>query len=450
MLGTEAILRSPFKSLYRLAIPLILNELVLAFYNIIGVFYMTRLGEDYVAALNYALPSFLFFIAVSIGLGVGTTYYVAKNLGAGRVGRAKWIAGSAIWVSLGLSALVCVIGFVGTPYLLAVTGASGHVLEISMGYQRVIFLGVFSFIFNYICLSILEGTGNTALPVKIQLLTTILNAILDPFFIFYLHLHAIGAAIGTVLASVIGSAIFIYILFFKRDSEFRLPLAWPNYQVNLLKKLFRIGMPAFLELLIVSATMATLNRLVAFYGVAAMAAISIGLKIEALCLLCMIGLANAAVPLMGTLKGAGEVKKFRAVSYFVILNACGISLILGVALFLLSPFIMTFFTSDPVIKSIVLGFFVVVILEHPLFAFAFAIGKVMQGLGTSIPALGFTAFRMIVGMLVSYTWALYFNGGLLGVWWSFVIVAVWVAIGAWIVLAQALKKYEAGLVVVER
>ena len=189
-------------ALFRLAVPIILGNVLQTGYQLTDAFWIGRLGAAAVAAVSVSFPVTFLVIALGAGFGIAGATLSAQYMGAGRQDMVNHVAAQTMLMVLVTSAVLGTAGYILAPYLLELVGVAPDVYSGALGFMRVSFIGII-FVFLYgMFQALMRGVGETRIPLLIVLLTVLLNFLLDPLFIFGwgpLSPHGVmGAAIATL------------------------------------------------------------------------------------------------------------------------------------------------------------------------------------------------------------------------------------------------------------
>ena len=146
------------KPLVVLSLPIVLSQMLQVGYNLADTFWVGRLGQEAVSALSYSWPLVFLMISVAGGFTVAGTVLVAQNKGAGNDDRVNYAAGQTIAFVVVVAAVFSVLGYVFTPSLVSLVGATPGTVEyaLSVEYTRTIFLGVV-FMFGFFIFQAEDG-----------------------------------------------------------------------------------------------------------------------------------------------------------------------------------------------------------------------------------------------------------------------------------------------------
>jgi putative MATE family efflux protein len=214
----KALLEGPvLTSLIKLAVPIVVANLLQAGYQLVDAFWVGRLGGYAVAAVSISTPVTFLTIALGTGFALAGSILIAQYFGAGDQKMVNHVAAQTLLLVVLLSVLLGAAGYLLSPFFLHLLRVSPDVYEGALSFLRVSFIGlVFNFSF-FVFQSIMRGIGNVTMPVYIVLGTVILNFVLDPLFIFgwgpIKGQGVMGAALATLSTQSIASIIGFVILF---------------------------------------------------------------------------------------------------------------------------------------------------------------------------------------------------------------------------------------------
>ena len=412
---------NPETAVRKLAIPVMISMLLTASYNIIDGIWITGLGEAAIAGIGFVTPIFMILNGVSVGLGSGVTSSISRFVGAHDKSRASDSAAHSIIILFIASIILTLIFLVIQEPLLRIYGASGTALEEALSYSTPLFLGLIGIMFANGASGILRGEGDMKRAMYAVVVSVILNAILDPIFIYTFGLGAAGAAIATVLSSLISAIVILYWLLVKKDTYVDINLRKFKFNSKITKNILKVGIPASLDMFIMSIAVALYLIFITIisgdYGVAAYTS---GQRIYLFAIMPLTAIGTAVVAVCGSAFGAenGDYLS-RAHKYgakFGILFGLAVTII--VVLFA-TP-IASIFAYTPETSHLVSGialFLQFAFLSIPLTGAGMASSFLYQGIGRGITSLFFTIFREVIcTVILTYLFGIVFGWGLIGIW----------------------------------
>ena len=386
------------KLLVGFAIPCIISMLVTALYNIVDqIFIGQGVGMLGNAATNIAFPLSTSCTAISLLLGIGSATNFSLKLGAGEEKESAEYAGNGICLMaiFGI-ALFAVTTIFLTP-MLKFFGATSEVLPYAQEYTRITAIGFPFLIANTGMSKLILADGSPRYSMTSMLVGAIVNTILDPIFIFGLHMGMRGAALATIIGQIVSFCISLrYMFHFK---TIRLTKESFHMTGRHIENIFKFGASACFNQIAMTIVQIVLNNSLTYYGALSpygkaipLAACGIVMKTNAILLAVIIGISQGSQPIIGFNYGAKQYDRVRGVYKLAIQCNLVISLI-GFLLFQLCPrqIISLFGTGDALyfefaVKFMRIFLFMVLLNGVQLLSSNFfaAIGKPVKGMLLSL------------------------------------------------------------------
>jgi len=391
----QSFLNNPVKSMWNLAIPIMIGMGIQTLYTIIDMIFIGRLGGDAIAAVAFNMPIFFFIMGLSFGLGNGVTASIARFIGAEDKVNADNSAEHALAFAFIISTVLTLSGLFYGKRILSFMGCTNEILPLAWDYLRISCYGISFGVFSGFFRSILAGEGEMKLPMIVAGLGTVLNTILDPIFIFYLDYGVSGAAWATTISQIIVWCIFVYMFFIKDQTyvQFKLKDFSPSSYIML--DIVKVGVPVSMSMIVMALGQLVFNRLLVKFSTSAVAAYQIGGRIDMLVFLPIFGIASALTTIIGMFYGANEIDKIKFISWYGIKSSVIITSICSIFLFLFAPIVISVFTSDSYIQEISIYYLRTISILFPFISIGLTIGRILQGLGTGMPSLIITIIRVI-------------------------------------------------------
>ncbi len=439
----ETFINNPKKAVWSLTVPMLLGMIVQYLYSLTDTFFVSKISTDAIAAMQFNLPFVFFAISICFGLGIGITALISQALGAQNVHRANNAAEHAVLMGVVLGIFISGISIIFRYPIFKLLGAPENIIGLAVKYFEII---VFGFIFNILGVffrSILSGEGDAKTPVRFMIIGTVINIALDPLFIFVFKLGIAGAAWATITAQFVVTILYIVFFFVKKDSLVQFKFSDFSFSWEIIGSTFKIGLPASLSMIIMSFGQMLYNRIVVYFGSDAVAAVGIGMRLDQLFFLPIMGLAGSLVTLIGMFFGAKRIDLVRSTWIYVIKWGEILALTFGLLFYFISPYFMKMFTSDPAIIETGVTYVRYVVFAYPFIVVGMISGRVFQGLGNGMPGLILTTLRIAVIIVpLALLFTRVFDWGVNGVFLSQVISSFIASIIAYFWLSGSLKKNE--------
>lgn len=416
---------SVWKGLMSLAGPMFISTTLQNAQNLIGLFWVGRLGSDAVAALAMSGTILMMLFPVVMGLATGTVAVVSRSTGAGRAGEAEEAAGQSLGVAMICGIVAGAVGWYWAGDICRLQGAAGEVAHLGTQYLGIAFLGCFTVFLLFIGNSILQASGNTVVPMRAMILATILNLVLDPIFIFGLlgvpRMGVEGAAVAMVLAQAAALVVVLRALA-QGKSGVRVRLADWQLRWEPAWRLMRIGIPSSGQMLSRSLMSVALMRIVAGCGTAAVAAYGIGARFHMLILMPAFVLGNAAGAMVGQNLGAGHPDRAQRAAWLATAMDAVIMLVCALGLTLFAAPLVRMFDRNPEVVRMGADYLRITSFFHVFAALSIVLGRALQGAGDTLAPMVTT----IIGLWgIQVPLAIFMAHHMVpathGIWWSVAI-----------------------------
>lgn len=372
--------------------------------DMVDMYFLTLLGEqELAAAVGFAGTLIFFLVSVSIGLQIALGALVARAEGAHRRDLARRYCSSGLLFSFLCAVVICVAGWLHLEELLQLLGARGLTLEYANSYARIILPNLPVLVLGMSAASAVRAVGDARRSMWATIAGSLVNAVLDPLFIFTLGWGLEGAAWASVVARMVVFAVAWHAV----HAVHGLP-RWISREEFLgdLRPLFRIAGPAVLTNLATPLGGSFVLRTMSQFGDSAVAGAAIMGRIAPVAFCALFALSSAVGPIIGQNAGAGLYDRVRAtLRDAMVFNAVYVALV-WLILWLLSDQIVRAFSAEGMAEDLIrfycnflVGAFVFNgalfvanasfnNLHHPHWATGFNFGRALLG---TIPAVYFGA-----------------------------------------------------------
>lgn len=412
------------QTLKQMTIPMIYGMILLMTFNLVDTFFVGLLGTQPLAAISFTFPITFTVISLTIGLGIGTSAVIARSLGKGDSKFAKCSGTSALILGAFVVGILSFGGYLFTDEIFTLLGASEELLPIIRDYTDYWFLGSVFLIGPMLGNSILRANGDTKTPSIVMGVGGIINAILDPIFIFgFGPIEAMGikgAAIATLVSWLVGTAYVLYIVGYKRHL-IHTSLVFLKTITQSSKAILHIGLPAAGANMLTPIAAAILTAIAATYGDSAVAAFGVGSRIESIACLVVLAMSMTLPPFISQNFGAGNMHRveegYKTSVKFVLIW----QVIIYALLALTAPWIADAFSKEQSVADIIKLFIWILPLGYGLQGIIILTNSSFNALHKPMAALWLSIVRLFVcyvplAYLGSELYGIegFFVGGLLG------------------------------------
>lgn len=438
----DAFIANPYKSMWTMAMPIIAGMMVQTLFNVVDIMFIGWLGADEVTAVAFVSPLFFIIIGLGVGIGTGTTATIAQYIGQKDKENAEKTASQTILIGFLSTIFLTVLGVIYGEGLLSILGAEGEILSIAYSYLRILTFGLGLVIFSMFFRAILAGEGETKIPMIIGLIGTVLNLILDPILIFTFDYGVRGAAFATIISQIAMVASYLFIIFVKKSTYISFNIRNISLDNYIISKIFQIGIPSSLSMLIISFGQVVMNKILVNYSTEAVAAYQIVSRLDMLLFMPILGIAISLTTIVGMFYGAKEYKKLLSVVYYGINRAVIITTISVILFFMLAKNILPIFSSNLMVIDIGVTYLKVIILAYPAVGISVICSRVCQALGQGVPLLITTTTRVLILTAPLSYYFYYIGKPLEWVWYSQVFAILIAAIISYAWMKFYFKKFN--------
>lgn len=418
------------KHVKAIAIPAGLGFFFNTMFNVVDTFFAGWISTEALAALTISFPVFFIIVAFVQGLSTGGSALISNALGSKNQKEAEKISAQILSFAFIFYCLLIPICLSVSPKLFQMLGAEGTYLTSVVSYMNIIFLGSFFLILLYSANAILLAHGNSTVLKNFLIAGFVLNALLDPWFLFGgFGLPAMGIqgiALATVVTMVLG---FVYVFFKVIQSKYLKITSFADFipQKSSFLDIAKQSFPASINMMTIGIGIFVINFFIKDFGQSAVAAFGIGIRIEQISLMPIIGLTIASLAIIGQNNGAKLYRRVQetlniTVKYgaFLTLFGCLLMLLFPVPLFQI-------FSSDGQVISLGENYLRIAALTSWAYMILAIYISTLQGMKHPFYALAIGFLRQIIFPLaVFYILTKILDFGINGIWWA-IFCITWVA-----------------------
>lgn len=343
----ESITGDPKKAILKISFPMMLSLALTMFYNLINSIWVSGLGPNQLAAIGLITPLFMTLIGIGTGLGAGANSLISRYIGAEKYTQANNTGIHAILISIIVSIIFTVIILIFIKPLLIYLNV-GEALNYALDFSYIAFSFLIVFTYSNVVAGIFRAEGNIKRVISVLCLSSVLNFILDPIFIYTLNLGIKGSAWATVISVLISCIIFSYWMWVKKVVFLDLKYKNFSFTPQIITKIFNVAIPYMLENLILAILFFIINTLVLqVSSTMSFAVCSASLQILIYALIPANGISIAILTVAGVAYGARDYKKLNTVFNYSIKLGFLFSFIVAIIMFLFSSQIATLFAYNP-------------------------------------------------------------------------------------------------------
>lgn len=374
---------SVWKAISTMAIPAMINILVMVLYNIADMFFIGQLGVSaQVAAVSITSPVFTLMMAFGSMIGGGGCTLIARTLGENDEHLVRVYSSLCCWGSI-LTGIVfaAVVLPLQNPILLML-GANEEIGEFALPYLRILALGSPAMIFTTAMGNVIRSEGAVKVSMFGNMISTMTNVVLDPLFILVFGWGITGAAAATVIGNLIGAGYFVRYIQYK-DSALSLSVRLAASGLRHFRTVIATGLPNGTNSTLTSIATTLANHLLVSFGTIAVAAMAASGKVTTIITLVQMGICMGVQPLIAYSYGAKDVKRIRE----IVMKLAILTFVIGCAAtifcFVRSKSIIHLFLKDPAALDLGITMIRLRILTGPVIGFFYISTNFLQASGNA-------------------------------------------------------------------
>lgn len=444
-LGTENI----GKLLLQQSLPASIGFLVMSFYQMVDVFFVSKYaeGELAIAAITVVLPITFLISSFGMAIGVGGASVLARALGEGHTEKAQKTFGNQIILTLGFILFFVSMGYLFQDQLLRVFGANPEIMPYAKRYFNVLLIGLPFLGWAMMTNNVIRAEGKPKVAMLTMVIPAVSNIILDFVLIYHFNFGIYGAAIATSSGYILSGSFTLW-FFLSGRSELTFTPEFLKLDFSLVKEITSIGSITLVRQSMFSLLAVVLYSQLNKWGHVAFAdtmgssggshAIAIYGLIRGFTLFVafpIIGIMQGLMPIVSYNFGAQNGQRVKQSVWLAIQWTTGISVLLFSIIALFPHQLIAIFTHDPDLLEHTPRVLQLIFISLPAMGIGFIGGAFFQAIGKPVPALILTLARQGLFMIPLMYIISHFIG-LDGVWISMplgeILAGTWA--GIWLFL----------------
>ena len=328
------------------ALPLMAASVLQLLFNAADIVVVGRfVSPQAMAAVGSTGSLVNLIIQLFVGFSIGVNVCVGKYYAAKRQEDMSDTIHTSILVSVIFGAILCVAGLFLARPMLELMGSPADVIEDSVLYLRIYFLGMPLIMLYDFAAAILRAVGDTKRPLYFQMIAGVINVILNLFFVLVVGIGVAGVAIATTVSQGF-SGIALLITLMREKGALHLDLRKLHVNWKLLRSIMEIGLPAGLQSTVFSLSNVVIQSSINSFGSVAMAGATAAQNIESFVYASMNSIYQTNLSFTAQNLGARKYSRINRILKDCLIAVVLIGLVMGIGAVMLDPWLLRFFTTD--------------------------------------------------------------------------------------------------------
>ena len=343
------------KTLVFFALPMIGGNMLQQLYNIADTLIVGRfIGSGALAAVGSSYTLMTFLTSILLGLCMGSGAVFSIRYGEGDMEKLHESLGASFVLILAVAAVLNLAVFLLIDPIMYILQVPEEIYAMMREYLWVIFWGILAtFLYNYFA-CLLRAVGNSVAPLIFLAVSSVMNIVLDLWFVLGFHWGVAGAAFATVLSqyvSGIGLAVYTY----WKTPEFRIQLRYLKPKPAMLKEIGQFSFLTSVQQSVMNLGILMVQGLVNSFGTVIMAAFAAAVKIDSFAYMPAQEFGNAFSTFVAQNYGAGKSGRIREGIKKAVLMSVGFCLVISLLVFIFARPLMTIFVDPSETKILAAG-----------------------------------------------------------------------------------------------
>ena len=382
---TEPMTQGPiWKRITYFALPILLGNLFQQMYNtadslIVGNF----LGKNALAAVSSTGSLIFMLIGFLSGIAIGAGVVISRYFGGNKLEEMSKAVHTTVAFGLVAGVVMTAVGVGLSPQILRWMDTPENVMYNSQLYLSIYFMGSLGSVMYNVCVGIMQAVGDSRHPLYYLIVSSVVNVVLDLFFIAVLGMGVDGAAWATIIAQYVSAIMCLWRLLRVKDS-YRVELRKIRFHWDMLKRVVRFGLPSGVQNSIIAIANVVVQSNINHFGDAAMAGVGAYSKIEGFGFLPITSFTMAMTTFVGQNLGAGQIERTKRGARFGTITSVILAELIGVAVFIFAPQLIAAFDTSPDVIAYGVDKARTSVLFYCLLAFSHAMASILRGAGKAV------------------------------------------------------------------
>ena len=381
---TDMTVGVPWKGIVAFTIPMLIGNIAQQLYNTVDSIVVGKyIGDNALAAVGSAGPLLNMLLVLFIGISAGANIMVSQYFGAkNREGLSYTIGNSITVTAIACLLLILVAAPLIRPVLIMLNTPES-ILDWCADYLMISLIGMAGMAYYNILSNILRGMGDSFSALVYLLVATVLNIVLDVFFVAYVNMGVGGVALATVIAQIVSSILCLIKLTRMREN-FDLSFHYLKPKGSYVKTLVRLGLPSGLTQAIFSSAMIVVQSLTNQFGEMFIAANVVIMRVDGFAMMPNFSFGTALTTYAGQNVGAGlqdRVTKGAKQGTFL---AVACSTVITVAILFFGKPLMGIFTETKELVDLSYRLMLILAVGYIAVAVTQSLSGIMRGAGDTM------------------------------------------------------------------
>ena len=374
----------PWKKIATFTVPMLIGNVAQQLYNTVDSIVVGRyVGDNALAAVGSASPIFNLLLVLFVGIAMGAGIMVSQYFGSRDRENLSKTIGSSITLTAVASILLMIVGTLAIRPVLVLLDTPESIIDWCTSYLMILLWGIAGLAYYNILCGILRGLGDSLSALVYLLVATVLNIVLDVWFVAGLHMEVAGVALATVIAQLV-SAILCMLKLRKMTALFDMKKEYLRPDKKNIFTVIRLGLPSGLTQAIFSLAMVVVQSLTNSFGEMIIAANVIIMRVDGFAMMPNFSFGTALTTYAGQNVGAKLYDRVKKGAWQGTLIAVCTSAVITGLILLFGPYLMSIFTNTQELAQLSADMMKILAVGYIAMAVTQSLSGIMRGAGDTV------------------------------------------------------------------
>ncbi len=381
---TDMTTGSPAKRIIEFAIPMLIGNMAQQLYSTVDSIVVGKyVGDNALAAVGSASPILNLLLVLFIGISTGAGIMVAQYFGAKEKEKLSHTIGCTITLTLVSSIIIMIVGPIITRPLLEFLDTPASIIDWCADYLIILFIGIAGLSYYNILSGVLRGLGDSLSALLALLISTVINIVLDVYFVASLGMGVAGVSLATAIAQGI-SAVICLLKLRKMKDVFDLNWGYLKPVKNYALAVVKLGLPSGITQAIFSMAMIVVQALTNSFGEMFIAANVIIMRVDGFAMMPNFSFGTAMTTYTGQNVGAGKNERVTQGAKAGTLIAVATSTTITLVILIFGKYLMGIFTDTAELVDLSMSMMRILAVGYIAMAVTQSLSGVMRGAGDTM------------------------------------------------------------------
>jgi len=374
----------PWKKIVAFTVPMLIGNVAQQLYNTVDSIVVGKyVGDNALAAVGSASPIFNLLLVLFVGISMGAGIMVSQYFGSHDRENLSKTIGSSITLTAVASVLLMIVGTLAIRPVLVLLDTPDSIIDWCTSYLMILLWGIAGLAYYNILCGILRGLGDSLSALIYLLVATVINIVLDVWFVAGFHMGVAGVALATVIAQLVSA--FLCVLKLRKMTDlFDLRKEYLKPDGENIFTVIRLGLPSGLTQAIFSLAMVVVQSLTNSFGEMIIAANVIIMRVDGFAMMPNFSFGTAMTTYAGQNVGAKQYDRVKqGARQGTLIAVCTSAAITGLIL-LFGPYLMGIFTNTRELAQLSADMMKILAVGYIAMAVTQSLSGVMRGAGDTV------------------------------------------------------------------